>query len=77
MSIYSSEENLLLVRQAISELVLGKRKVSVEYTAPDGNKTRLQYTEVSLNDLRGLERSMLSDLYPEPIISSVNVEIEF
>jgi len=77
MTIYASEANLAIVQTAITELVMGKRKVLVEYTDPSGNRTKMQYTEVSLSELRNLEQHMQSSLNPEPIMQSVDVEILF
>jgi len=77
MTIYSTDANLKIVQQAISDLVQGKRKVRVEYTTPQGGRTSMQYTEVSLSDLRALERQMISDLQSVPLMESVDVEVIF
>lgn len=75
--IYSSENNLKIVQSAILELVQGKRKVKVEYTNPNGERTSMQYTEVSLNQLRALEFQMQHDLNPQPLMESIDVEVLF
>ncbi len=77
MQIYSTAENLTIVQDAITQLVKGKRKVSVEYTNPAGDKTRMQYTEVSLLELRSLACEMSNDLNPVPMMFAVDVEIKF
>ncbi|KZN12606.1 MULTISPECIES: gpW family head-tail joining protein [Marinomonas] len=77
MPIYSTEDNLKIVQQAITDLVQGKRKVRVEYTNPQGGRTAMQYTEVSLSELRALERQMISDLQTTPLMESVDVEVLF
>jgi len=73
--IYSTEDNLARVQDAITELVMGRRKVRVEYASPNGDKTVMQYTDVSLSELRQLERQMLNDLQPLLLMDSVDVEI--
>lgn len=77
MAIYSTNENLNIVQQAITDLIQGKRKVRVEYTTPQGGRTSMQYTEVSLAELRMLERQMVSDLESTPLMQSVDVEVIF
>lgn len=77
MTIYSTDENLKIVQQAITDLVQGKRKVRVEYTTPQGGRTSMQYTEVSLRELRSLERQMIGDLQSVPLMESVDVEVMF
>ncbi|WP_137169385.1 gpW family head-tail joining protein [Marinomonas sp. FW-1] len=77
MTIYSTDDNLKIVQQAITDLVQGKRKVRVEYTTPQGGRTSMQYTEVSLSELRSLERQMISDLQSVPLMESVDVEVIF
>ncbi|MBJ7539886.1 gpW family head-tail joining protein [Marinomonas transparens] len=77
MPIYSTDDNLAIVQQAITDLVQGKRKVRVEYTNPQGGRTAMQYTEVSLAELRALERQMISDLKVVPLMQSVDVEVIF
>lgn len=77
MSVYASNTNLTIVQNAITELVMGKRKVVVEYTDATGGRTKMQYTEVSLSELRNLENSMQIMLNPEPLMQSVDVEILF
>lgn len=77
MKIYSTPENLIIVQDAITQLVKGKRKVSVEYTSPTGDKTRMQYTEVSLGELRSLASEMINALNPVPLMEAVDVEILF
>lgn len=75
--IYSSEQNLSRVQDAITEIVLGNRKVSVTYTSPDGGRNQVQYTEVSIKELRDLERQMISDMSALPMVSSIEVEVLF
>ncbi|MCW4629643.1 MULTISPECIES: gpW family head-tail joining protein [Marinomonas] len=77
MTIYSTDDNLKIVQQAITDLVQGKRKVRVEYTNPQGGRTSMQYTDVSLSELRSLERQMISDLQSVPLMESVDVEVVF
>ena len=77
MSIFASEDNLAIVRNAILELVQGKRKIKVSYADLSGRKTEHQYTEVNLNELRSLEAAMIAELKPTPIMESVDVEILF
>ncbi|WP_421854519.1 hypothetical protein [Marinomonas sp.] len=77
MTIYSTDDNLKIVQQAITDLVKGQRKVRVEYTTPQGGRTSMQYTEVSLLELRSLERQMISDLQAVPLMQSVDVEVIF
>ena len=77
MAIYSTPDNLVIVQQAITDLVRGKRKVRVEYTEPNGNKTSMQYTDVSLSELRSLQAQMQHDLNPAPLMESVDVEVVF
>jgi hypothetical protein len=77
MAIYSNDDNLKIVQQAISDLVQGKRKVRVEYVTPQGGRTSMQYTEVSLSELRALERQMITDLQAVPLMESVDVEVIF
>lgn len=77
MTVYATAENLLVVQQAITELVSGKRKVRVEYTTPQGSKNSMQYTEVSLAELRALELQMRNELTPMPLMESVDVEVLF
>ncbi|MEL0623831.1 hypothetical protein V6238_12085 [Marinomonas arenicola] len=77
MAIYSNDDNLKIVQQAITDLVQGQRKVRVEYTTPQGGRTSMQYTEVSLAELRSLERQMISDLQAVPLMESVDVEVIF
>lgn len=77
MAIYSTPDNLAIVQQAITELVKGKRKVRVEYTEQNGNKTSMQYTDVSLSELRNLQIQMQHDLNPSPLMESVDVEVVF
>jgi len=77
MTIYSTDENLKIVQQAITDLVKGQRRVRVEYTNPQGGRTTMQYTEVSLTELRSLERQMTSDLQSVPLMESVDVEVIF
>lgn len=77
MTIYSTDDNLKIVRQAITDLVQGERKVRVEYTTPQGGRTSMQYTDVSLSELRSLERQMISDLQSVPLMESVDVEVIF
>ncbi len=75
--IYSTADNLLTVQKAITDLIMGKRRVRVEYTNPQGDKTAMQYTDVSLGELRSLEQQMLQDLQPTSLMESVDVEIRF
>lgn len=77
MTVYATTENLLVVQQAITNLVSGTRKVRVEYTTPQGGKTSMQYTDVSLTELRALEQQMRHDLAPVPLMESVDVEVQF
>ena len=77
MTVYATAENLLVVQQAITDLVSGKRQVKVEYTTPQGSKNSMQYTEVSLSELRALERQMRNELTPMPLMESVDVEVQF
>ncbi|WP_100637264.1 gpW family head-tail joining protein [Marinomonas sp. ef1] len=77
MTIYSTDDNLKIVQQAITDLVKGQRKVRVEYTTPQGGRTSMQYTDVSLSELRSLERQMISDLQAVPLMESVDVEVIF
>lgn len=75
MTIYASEANLTIVQNAITELVTGKRKVVVEYTDSLGHRTKMEYTSVSLAELRSLEKSMQNDLNPTPLMQSIDVEV--
>ncbi|WP_438466976.1 gpW family head-tail joining protein [Marinomonas sp. PE14-40] len=77
MTVYATAENLLVVQQAITDLVSGKRQVKVEYTTPQGSKNSMQYTEVSLSELRALEQQMRNELTPMPLMESVDVEVQF
>ena len=77
MTVYATAENLLVVQQAITDLVSGKRQVKVEYTTPQGSKNSMQYTEVSLSELRVLEQQMRNELTPMPLMESVDVEVQF
>lgn len=77
MEVYASEENLRIVRQAITELVQGKRQVKVEYATKDGYKNSFEYTSVSLRELRQLESEMMQALNPQPLMQCVEVEVLF
>lgn len=76
-AVYSTTENLVIVQKAITDLVSGKRKVRVEYTTPQGERNSVQYTEVSLLELRSLERQMQNDLAPAPLVESLEMELIF
>lgn len=77
MSINSTEINLEAVRAAINDLVRGERLVKIDFVTPEGYKTAKEYTSVSLEELRQLERELVSSLNPTPIMQSLGVEILF
>ncbi|MDO6498061.1 gpW family head-tail joining protein [Photobacterium sanguinicancri] len=77
MQIYATAENLQIVQNAITELVQGKRQVKAEYVTANGYKSSVEYTSVSLNELRQLAADLQQQLQPVVIMESIDVEIEF
>ena len=74
---YSTAEDLVIVNNAITDLVRGVRKVKVEYTDANGRRTSQQFTEVSLHELRNLKDQLVNELSPSPLMQSIDVEILF
>jgi hypothetical protein len=77
MTILATTENLLAVQNAIMKLASGQRKVRFEHTTPTGEKSAVEYSNVSLPELRALEVQMQQTLSPTPLMQSVDVEIDF
>lgn len=77
MSILATAENLLAVQNAIMKLASGQRKVRLEHTTPTGDKHSVEYSNVSLPELRALEVQMQQTLNPTPLMQCVDVEIDF
>ncbi|EJC6874024.1 hypothetical protein MX838_004368 [Vibrio parahaemolyticus] len=69
--------NLAAVQAAIQDLVRGERLVKVDFVTAEGYKSSKEYTNVSLNELKQLERDYNESLNPTPIMQSLGVEVEF
>ncbi|EHK2883951.1 hypothetical protein J7H88_003572 [Vibrio parahaemolyticus] len=69
--------NLTAVQAAIQDLVRGERLVKIDFVTAEGYKSSKEYTSVSLNELRQLERELTESLNPTPIMQSLGVEVEF
>ncbi|GLT20524.1 hypothetical protein GCM10007938_43090 [Vibrio zhanjiangensis] len=75
MTILATAENLAAIQAAIIKLANGERTVKVEHTSASGSKRSVQYSEVSLPELRDLEYSMRRELNPIPLMQNVEVEV--
>lgn len=77
MTILATPENLLAVQNAIMSLASGKRTVKVEHISASGSKRSMEFSDVSLPELRRLETDMCNQLNPMPLMQSVDVEVVF
>lgn len=77
MTILATNENLIAVQNAIMALASGQRKVKVEHTGASGAKRSIEFSNVSLPELRTLEFEMQQQLNPMPLMQSVDVEIDY
>ena len=77
ISILATADNLLAVHNAIMKLASGQRKVRFEHTNAVGEKNSVEYSNVSLPELRALEQQMQESLNPTPLMQGVDVEIDF
>jgi len=77
VSILATADNLLAVQNAIMKLASGQRKVRFEHTTATGEKSSVEYSNVSLPELRALEQQMQGSLNPTPLMQGVDVEIDF
>lgn len=77
MTILATPENLKAVQAAIMSLASGQRTVRVEHTSASGSKRSIEYSNVSLPELRTLEFEMQQQLNPMPLMQSVDVEIDY
>lgn len=77
MTILATPENLNAVQSAIMALASGQRTVKVEHTSANGSKRSMEFSNVSLPELRTLEFDMQQQLNPTPLMQSVDVEVDY
>ncbi|MEZ8201677.1 MULTISPECIES: hypothetical protein [Vibrio] len=77
MTILATPENLIAVQAAIMALASGQRTVKVEHTGASGSKRSMEFSNVSLPELRALEFEMQQQLNPIPLMQSVDVEVDY
>lgn len=77
MSILATTDNLIAVQTAIIALVAGERTVKVEHTEANGSKRVVEFTSVSLTELRTLEYQMQQQLNQTPLMQCVDIEVDY
>ena len=77
MTILATPENLMAVQAAIMTLAAGQRTVKVDHVSASGVKRSVEFSSVSLPELRMLEFDMQQQLNPVPLMQCVDVEVDY